>query len=65
MHRFPKSGNNTSIPGQIGIPAVYSPMTRTLNDLETVWRAVVGMKPWQYDYSVSFCFPEVCCPWHR
>ena len=52
MHRFPKSGNNTSIPGQIGIPAVYSPMTRTLADLETFWKAVVSMKPWEYDYSV-------------
>ncbi len=38
--------------GQIGIPAVYSPMTRTLEDLETFWRAVVSMKPWEYDHSV-------------
>jgi hypothetical protein len=27
-----------------GIPAAYSPMTRTLDDLETFWRAIVGMK---------------------
>ncbi|KAI0763995.1 amidase signature enzyme [Trametes elegans] len=52
MHRFLKSGNSTSMPGQEGIPAVYSPMTRTLEDLETFWKAVVGMKPWEYDHSV-------------
>ena len=50
--RFPKGGNNTSVVGQESIPAVYSPMTRTLDDLETVWRAIVGMKPWEYDHSV-------------
>ena len=50
--RFPKGGNNTSVVGQEGIPAVYSPMTRTLDDLETFWRAIVGMKPWEYDHSV-------------
>ncbi|KAF7794086.1 hypothetical protein EIP86_005216 [Pleurotus ostreatoroseus] len=59
MHRFPKNGNNTSMPGQIGVPAVYSPMTRTLGDLETVWRAIVSMKPWQYDHS---CLP---LPWRE
>ena len=52
MGRFMRSGNATSMPGQEGIPAVYSPMARTLEDLETFWRAVVGMKPWEYDYSV-------------
>lgn len=46
------------MPGQIGIPAVYSPMTRTLEDLDTFWRAIMSMKPWEYDHSVSlvtFC----------
>ncbi|TFK91909.1 amidase signature enzyme [Polyporus arcularius HHB13444] len=52
MHRFLKSGNATSMPGQEGIPAVYSPMTRTLEDLETFWRAIMSMKPWEYDHSV-------------
>ena len=52
MHRFLKSGNTTSMPGQEGIPAVYSPMTRTLEDLEMFWKAVVSMKPWEYDHSV-------------
>ena len=51
-HRFPKSGNATSTVGQEGVAPVYSPMTRNLEDLETFWRAVVGMKPWDYDHSV-------------
>ncbi|KZT10515.1 amidase signature enzyme [Laetiporus sulphureus 93-53] len=59
MNRFLKTGNPTSMPGQEGIPAVYSPMTRTLEDLETFWRAIVGMKPWDYDHS---CLP---IPWRE
>ena len=50
--RFPKTGNRTSIPGQEGVAAVYSPMTRTLEDLETFWKAIVSMNPWEYDHSV-------------
>lgn len=50
--RFPKVGNASGMVGQEGIPAVYSPMTRTLEDLETFWKAVVSMKPWEYDPSV-------------
>lgn len=51
--RFPgKAGNLTSMPGQEGVAPVYSPMARTLEDLEVFWRAVVGMRPWEYDYSV-------------
>ncbi|KAI0819466.1 amidase signature enzyme [Trametes gibbosa] len=57
--RFLRSGNSTSMPGQEGIPAVYSPMTRTLEDLEMFWKAVVGMKPWEYDHS---CVP---IPWRE
>ena len=53
MHRFLRTGNATSMPGQEGIPAVYSPMTRTLEDLETFWRAIFVMKPWEYDHSVN------------
>ncbi|KAF5349275.1 hypothetical protein D9756_009431 [Leucocoprinus leucothites] len=49
--RFPKIGNATSMPGQEGIPPVYSPMARTLEDLEYFWKAVVSMEPWKYDYS--------------
>lgn len=50
--RWPKAGFATSMPGQEGIPSVYSPMTRTLNDLTYFTRAIVGMQPWRYDYSV-------------
>ncbi|KAH9855606.1 amidase signature enzyme [Lenzites betulinus] len=57
--RFLKTGNSTSMPGQEGIPAVYSPMTRTLEDLEMFWKAIVGMKPWEYDHS---CVP---IPWRE
>lgn len=49
------------MPGQEGIPAVYSPMTRTLEDLETFWRAIMSMKPWEYDHSVS----RVSSTWDR
>ena len=52
IHRFLKAGNASAMVGQEGIPPVYSPMTRTLEDLETFWRVVVGMKPWEYDPSV-------------
>lgn len=52
MYRFLKQGSASSMPGQEGVPATHSPMTRTLEDLETFWRAVFQMKPWDYDYSV-------------
>ncbi|KAI1111067.1 amidase [Nemania sp. NC0429] len=50
--RWPKAGFATSMPGQEGVPSVYSPMARTLNDLTYFTQAVIGMKPWKYDYSV-------------
>lgn len=50
--RCPRSGSRTSVPGQEGVPPVYSPMARTLEDLETFWKALVYMKPWEYDHSV-------------
>lgn len=52
--RFPKYGNTTSMSGQEGIPAVYSPMARTFKDLSYFLKAVIGMKPWDYDYSVHY-----------
>jgi Asp-tRNA(Asn)/Glu-tRNA(Gln) amidotransferase A subunit family amidase len=58
-NRFPKGGNASPMVGQEGIQPVYSPMTRTLEDLETFWRAIVGMKPWEYDPSVRWrCLGE-------
>lgn len=50
--RWPKMGMNTSMPGQEGIPSVFSPMTRTLDDLVYFSRALIGMQPWKWDHSV-------------
>ncbi|KAI2463075.1 amidase [Annulohypoxylon bovei var. microspora] len=50
--RWPKAGFATSMPGQEGVPSVYSPMTRTLNDLTYFTRSLVSMEPWKYDHSV-------------
>ncbi|KAL4073524.1 amidase signature enzyme [Scleroderma citrinum] len=50
-HRFPKTGSAATIPGQEGVPSTHSPMARSLEDLETFWRAVFQMKPWEYDHS--------------
>ncbi|KAF8628044.1 hypothetical protein AX17_006048 [Amanita inopinata Kibby_2008] len=55
--RFMRAGNASIVPGQEGVLAVYSPMTRTLDDLETFWRAFISMKPWEYEHS---CLP---IPW--
>lgn len=61
--RFVRMGNSTSIPGQEGVAAVYSPMARTLEDLDTFWQAVVSMEPWKYDPSVcpSLYVSPTCC----
>jgi Asp-tRNA(Asn)/Glu-tRNA(Gln) amidotransferase A subunit family amidase len=50
--RWPKMGMNTSMPGQEGIPSVFSPMTRTLGDLTYFTKSLIGMKPWEVDYTV-------------
>ena len=50
--RWPKLGIATSMPGQEGIPSVYSPMTRTLGDLVYFTKSLIQMKPWRYDYTV-------------
>lgn len=50
--RWPKAGVDTSMAGQEGIPSVFSPMTRTLNDLTYFTQALIEMKPWQYDTTV-------------
>lgn len=50
--RFPIAGNASSMPGQEGVPAVCSPMARTLEDLESFWKAVFEMEPWNYDHTV-------------
>lgn len=38
--------------GQEGIPSVYSPMSRTLEDLTYFTQAMFDMQPWKYDYSL-------------
>ncbi len=50
--RFPKVGLNTSTFGQEGVPAVVSPMARTMNDLTYFTRSLLQMQPWRYDYTV-------------
>ncbi len=50
--RWPKMGMNTSMPGQEGIPSVFSPMTRTLEDLVYFSKSLIGMRPWKWDHSV-------------
>jgi Asp-tRNA(Asn)/Glu-tRNA(Gln) amidotransferase A subunit family amidase len=50
--RWPKLGMVTSMPGQEGIPAVFSPMARTLGDLSYFTKSMVQMKPWKYDQSI-------------
>ncbi|KAG9849100.1 amidase signature enzyme, partial [Aureobasidium melanogenum] len=50
--RWPKYGVDTSMPGQEGIPSVFSPMTRTLSDLVYFTKSLIQCKPWTYDQSV-------------
>ncbi|KAK8016909.1 amidase protein [Apiospora rasikravindrae] len=50
--RWPKAGVKTSMPGQEGVPSVFSPMARTLGDLRYFVQAMIEMKPWVYDHSV-------------
>ncbi|PGG98786.1 hypothetical protein AJ80_09470 [Polytolypa hystricis UAMH7299] len=50
--RWPKAGIATSMAGQEGVPSVFSPMARTLNDLTYFTRAIIGMQPWKYDNTV-------------
>ncbi|KAF9558563.1 amidase signature enzyme [Agrocybe pediades] len=50
--RFLKTGSSTSMPGQEGVAPVYSPMTRTMEDLEYFWKSIMSMEPWKYDPTV-------------
>ncbi|KZT54543.1 amidase signature enzyme [Calocera cornea HHB12733] len=49
--RFPRAGNTSAMPGQEGVKACYSPMARSLEALGVFLKAVVDMKPWEYDAS--------------
>ncbi|MCJ1311044.1 hypothetical protein MMC25_004714 [Agyrium rufum] len=50
--RWPKMGMKTSMPGQEGIPSVFSPMARTLDDLVYFSRSILSMETWTYDHTV-------------
>ena len=50
--RWPKSGITTSTPGQEGVQSVFSPMTRTLNDLVYFTKSLIQTEPWTLDHSV-------------
>lgn len=50
--RFPRSGNASAMPGQEGVLAVYSPMARTLPELEWFLKGVIDCKPWEYCHTV-------------
>jgi len=50
--RWPKYGVDTSMPGQEGIPSVFSPMARTLGDLVYFTKSLIQCEPWKYDQSV-------------
>lgn len=50
--RWPKAGMDTAMPGQEGIPSVFSPMARTLHDLHYFTRAFIQCEPWKYDNTV-------------
>ncbi|EPQ53515.1 amidase signature enzyme [Gloeophyllum trabeum ATCC 11539] len=50
--RFIRRDTSTSNAGQEGVLAVFSPMARTLDDLEYFWKAIMSMNPWKYDHTV-------------
>ncbi|KAK9473896.1 amidase signature domain-containing protein [Dipodascopsis tothii] len=50
--RIPRAGNTSPTRGQDGITSIYSPMTRSFEDLEYVFKSIIDMKPWNYDYTV-------------
>lgn len=47
--RWPKLGVRTSTLGQEGVQSVFSPMSRTLDDLRYFTREMIKMKPWEVD----------------
>lgn len=50
--RWPKTGSETTTTGQEGVPSVFSPMARTLNDLTYFTKRLLEMQPWKTDYTV-------------
>jgi Asp-tRNA(Asn)/Glu-tRNA(Gln) amidotransferase A subunit family amidase len=50
--RWPKLGIRTSMPGQEGVPAVYSPMARTMEDLRYFTEAMTTLQTNKVDPSI-------------
>jgi Asp-tRNA(Asn)/Glu-tRNA(Gln) amidotransferase A subunit family amidase len=50
--RWLKLGMDSTGPGQEGIASVLSPMAGSLEDLRYFTKAIIDMKPWDYDHSV-------------
>lgn len=48
-HRFPYEGAVNSLVGQITIPSVLGPLTRSMSGLVTFSKAVLDQKPWILD----------------
>lgn len=57
--RFISRGDANNHGGQEGVLYVHSPMARTLEDLETFWKGVMAMEPWNYDHTV------IKMPWRK
>ncbi|KAK9463259.1 amidase signature domain-containing protein [Lipomyces oligophaga] len=49
--RIPRAGNTAPLRGQDGITSIYSPMCRYFEDLEYVFKTIIDLKPWEYDYT--------------
>ncbi|KAK9479051.1 amidase signature domain-containing protein [Lipomyces japonicus] len=50
--RIPRAGNSAAIKGQDGITQIHSPMARTFEDLKYIFKVLIDLKPWEYDYTV-------------
>ncbi|KAJ3724151.1 amidase signature domain-containing protein [Lentinula guzmanii] len=55
--RWPVTGNQSSMMGVESVPTLTGPLTRSLEDLEQIYKRVIDMRPWEYDYT---CVP---IPW--
>ncbi|KAF9071802.1 amidase signature domain-containing protein [Rhodocollybia butyracea] len=55
--RWPVTGNHSSMMGVESVQTLTGPLARNLDDLEEVYKCVIDMKPWEYDYT---CVP---IPW--
>jgi Asp-tRNA(Asn)/Glu-tRNA(Gln) amidotransferase A subunit family amidase len=56
--RWPVTGNHSSMMGVEPVQTLTGPLARNLDDLEEVYKRVIDMKPWEYDYTVWFSISE-------